>query len=216
MCAQRPEVDLDDHVVAHLLVEGEHPRVVGVVAVDHGMQLEALDARLPHPPHLGGLVLQVGVHGAEGNQHIVLDAYEPVVGARQVLQPLDHAQHNYGFVHARRPHVRLDAVHGVDAHGGVAEGVGHVLQDRRGDAVGPDVGMNVNAHLQVPHSLLPANSPNSTPDAAENPCQRCSMEDLVNNPSPFFPLSRQHRVGINRQPDGQKQGHYGDEHTKGD
>ena len=145
VCAQRPGVDFHHHVVAHLLVEREHSRVVRVVAVDHGVQLEALDSRLAHPPDLARLVLQVGVHGAEGDQHLVLDADEPVVGPGQVLQPLHHAQH-HRLVDARRPHVRFDAVHGVDAHRRVAEGADHVLQHRRRDAVRPDVGVNVYAH----------------------------------------------------------------------
>ena len=144
-CAHRPEWNLDDHVVPHLLVEGEHPGVVGVVAVDHGVQLEPLDARFPHPPHLAGLVLQVGVHRPEGHQHFVLDADQPVVGPRQMVQPLDDSQH-HGLVDARRPHVFLDPIHGIDPHRRIAEGSHHILKHRRRNAVRPDMGVYINAH----------------------------------------------------------------------
>ena len=62
-----------------------------------------------------------------------------------MLQPLDDAQH-YRLVHPRRLHVILDAVHGVDSHRRVAEGAYHILQHRRRNPVGPDMGMNVYAH----------------------------------------------------------------------
>ena len=72
-------------VVAQFLVQREHLGVVGKEPVHHGMQLHALDPRLPQAANLAGHVFHVGVDRAEGHQHVVLDADQPVVGRLQVL-----------------------------------------------------------------------------------------------------------------------------------
>ena len=143
-------MDLHHHVLAHLFVNGEHSRVVGVELVDHGMHLDAADAGLAEPTDLPGGVIHVGVHCSEWNKHVVLDADQPVVGPLNLLRTLNHTQH-HRLVHPGLPHVALDSVHGVDADGRIAEGTGHVLQHGRGNPVGPYVSVNIYAHG---HSVL--------------------------------------------------------------
>ena len=60
-------VNGDDHGVADFLVEREHGWVVGVEAVEDGVELDALQATGADASELGGLVVEKRVDGTEGD-----------------------------------------------------------------------------------------------------------------------------------------------------
>ena len=136
---------LQGHVVAQFLVYREHAGVVGVEAVHHRVELDSLDAVLAQAADLAGLVFKLRVDCAEGHQHVVLDADEPVVGPLHLVGPLHYAQDD-GLVDAGLAHVGLDALDGVHAYGIEAHVEDHRIEHRAGDPVRPDVGMDIDAH----------------------------------------------------------------------
>ena len=109
------------------------------------MHLDALDTVLAQIADFSDLVGQVGVNGAERNQVIVGYGNQPIIGTPHLVRPRRHAQYD-GLVHAGVGHVRLDAGDGVGRDGGKTQVGLHIFGDGIGNAVGPDVGVNVNAH----------------------------------------------------------------------
>ena len=65
-----------------------------VEAVEDGVELDALETPGADASDFGGLVLQEGVNGAEGDDGGVLDADEPVVDALNLVGTFGDANHN--------------------------------------------------------------------------------------------------------------------------
>ena len=133
------------HVFAQLFVHGKPLGIVGVETVDHRVHLDPLDLVCPQVPNFAGLVREVGMYRAKGDQVFVRNGDQPVVGTSHLIGARRHPQHNR-LVHPGRLHVRLDAAHRVDRDGLETQLRLHVLRHRVSDPVRPYVGVNVNAH----------------------------------------------------------------------
>ena len=142
---QTAGVDGQGHVVAQLFVHGKPLRIIRVKPVDYRMHLDPLDAVFAQVSDFAGFVRQVRMHRAKGRQVFVRDGDQPVVRPSHLVGPRRHAEHD-GLVHPGRRHVRLDPVHRVRRDGLETQLRLHVIRHRVGDAIRPDVGVNVNAH----------------------------------------------------------------------
>ena len=140
---------LQHHVLAQFLVHREHIWVVRVKSVHHRVQLDALDSRLPKPPHLVGLGFQARMNGAEWDEHVVLNADQPIVGPAHLVWALGYPQY-HRFVHARLGHMGFEPGHSVGGDGLKTTVPRHCLQGGLSDLFRPYVGVDIDAHGERP------------------------------------------------------------------